>query len=433
MTLVAFKKFVSLTRASKTHIITMKTIQRITLTLLLTIVALPMLAQKADDFREKANQGNKEAQCNLGLCYQQGVGTEKDMQQAIFWMEKAAQQDYALAQYCLGNIYLEQQNYEQAMLWLTKASNQYYGDADYQIGVMYSNGLGVEKDGEKTYYWLTKAAMHGCKDAKTILDGITLVKKQGSNGKYGFVNKNGEEQIPFEYDDVEPFSVEASSVWDYYSDEVYSSPATERVSVDAKKNGKWGLIDKANNILIPFEYDDHFKYAGKGLYHTSKNGKKGMIDEQNKVLIPFEYEDIEDFFDYLKVMKTKKWGLVARKGYKLALPCRYDKIESANKDYAVVRKGAKWGIVKVAANEQVVIPFNYDELNMFSQGLARAKKNGKWGFVDSNNKTIIPFEYEEASVFRSNGTASVKKQGKWSTIDKNNHIIESTMDLEEYY
>lgn len=389
----------------------MKHVQRITLALLLVIMALPMWAQKAADFLEKANQGDKVAQCNLGLCYQQGVGTAKDMQQAIFWMEKSANQDYALAQFSLGTFYIELQNYEQALFWLTKASNQYYGPADYQIGVMYANGWGVEKDNNKVYYWLTKAAMHGDKEAKTILDGISLEKKQGSNGKYGFVNKNGEEQIPFEYDDLESFL---------------------GVAYTAKKNGKWGLIDKANNILIPFEYDDHFKYAGKGLYHTSKNGKKGMIDEQNKVLIPFEYEDIEDFFDYLKVMKTKKWGLVARKGYKLALPCRYDKIESANKDYAVVRKGAKWGIVKVAANEQVVIPFNYEELGLFYEGLARAKKNGKWGFVDSNNKTVIPFEYDEAGGFRSYGEAMVKKQDKWYTIDKSNHIVDSTVLEDDY-
>ena len=122
--------------------------------------------------------------------------------------------------------------------------------------------------------------------------------------------------------------------------------------------------------------------------------------------------------------KDKKWGLLARDGYKLALPCRYDRIESAGKDYAAVRKGAKWGIVKVAVNEQVVVPFDYDQINLFTEGLARAKKNGKWGFVDSHNKTVIPFEYEEASFFRSDGTARVKKQGKWNTIDTNNHIIE---------
>ena len=366
----------------------MKNLQRITLALLLTIIALPILAQKADDYREKASQGNKEAQCNLGLCYQQGIGTEVDMQQAIFWMEKAAKQDYAPAQYNLGTFYLDLENYEQALLWLTKASNQYYALADYQIGVMYSNGLGVEPDGEKTYYWLTKAAMHGYKDAKAILNGIILEKKQGSNGKNGFVNKNGMEQIPYEYDDVEPFSVGKSTVWDYDGEVLDISPATEKVCVNAKKNGKWGLIDKANNIHIPFEYDDYIGYAGNGLYRTSKNGKEGMIDEQNHVLIPFEYDDIEDFFSYLKVMKDKKWGLVARDGYKLALPCRYDKIESANKDYAVVRKGAKWGIVKVAVNEQVVIPFEYDELGMFSEGLARAKKNGKWYTIDKNNHII---------------------------------------------
>lgn len=409
----------------------MKRVFKIVILALLLLAHVPLWAQKADDYRDKASQGDKIAQYNLGVCYLNGFGVEKDVQKAIYWCEKSAKQEYAAAQYCLGTIYLEQQNYQEAMSWLTKASNQHYADAEYQMAVVYSNGLGVAKDSEKTYYWLTKAAMHGCKDAREILDDIVLEKKQGDNGKYGFVNKEGEERIPFVYDEVEPFYQAASTVWDYVSDDYYFVPASKSVYVSAKKNGKWGIIDKANNTHIPFEYDSPLDYVGNALFRTSKNGKKGYIDEQNNIVVPFEYDMIEDFFSYLKVSKNGKYGLIAREGYKVALPFEFDKIESANKYYAAVRKGAKWGIVKVNVNSEVVIPFEYDELSLFSEGLARVKKNGKWGFVDSNNKTVIPFEYEEAGIFREDGTASVKKQGRWGTIDKNNHFTKNENEKED--
>ena len=35
-------------------------------------------SQKAEDFIERANQGSAASQYNLGVCYEEGWGTEKD-------------------------------------------------------------------------------------------------------------------------------------------------------------------------------------------------------------------------------------------------------------------------------------------------------------------------------------------------------------------
>ena len=43
-------------------------------------------------FRKAAEQGDAQAQNNLGLCYDNGDGVAKDSQQAVYWWRKAAEQ-----------------------------------------------------------------------------------------------------------------------------------------------------------------------------------------------------------------------------------------------------------------------------------------------------------------------------------------------------
>jgi TPR repeat protein len=46
--------------------------------------------QTANDFKQAAKHGNKEAQYNLGQCYLYGLGVEKDLKEAALWLGKSA-------------------------------------------------------------------------------------------------------------------------------------------------------------------------------------------------------------------------------------------------------------------------------------------------------------------------------------------------------
>jgi len=62
--------------------------------------------QEAKKLWEKAaNQGNAEAQTNLGNMYHNGQGVRQDYQEAVKWYRKAANQGYAEAQSNLGVMY----------------------------------------------------------------------------------------------------------------------------------------------------------------------------------------------------------------------------------------------------------------------------------------------------------------------------------------
>ncbi len=85
----------------------------------------------SNEFNEllrKAEQGDIDAQCNLGLCYENGDGVEQSYEQAVKWYTKAAEQGHAGAQCMLGECYETgdgvKQSYEEAVKWYTKVAEQ---------------------------------------------------------------------------------------------------------------------------------------------------------------------------------------------------------------------------------------------------------------------------------------------------------------------
>jgi TPR repeat protein len=113
-----------------------------------------------------AEQGNAEAQFNLGVMYAKGEGVPQDDKEAAKWYTKAAEQGDAEAQYNLGRrMYYEgkgvTQDYKEAAKWLTKAAEQGNASAQFDLGGMYLRGEGVQQNYAEAVKWLTKAAERG--------------------------------------------------------------------------------------------------------------------------------------------------------------------------------------------------------------------------------------------------------------------------------
>ena len=126
--------------------------------------------------RRSAEQGVAIAQCNLGVCYDNGEGVSQDYAQAVYWWRKAAEQGSAAAQNNLGNAYYKgkgvSQDYVQAVFWYRKAAEQGYADAQYNLGFCYCEGEGVSQDYTQTVYWWRKAAEQGHSLAIEYLNNV---------------------------------------------------------------------------------------------------------------------------------------------------------------------------------------------------------------------------------------------------------------------
>ena len=83
----------------------------------------------------------------------------------------------AAAQYALGRHYLTGKvplavNPAQALVWFTRAAEQQYADAQFDVGIFYKDGTTVPRDLVRAKQWLSKAAAQGHIKAKVALQDI---------------------------------------------------------------------------------------------------------------------------------------------------------------------------------------------------------------------------------------------------------------------
>ena len=139
--------------------------------------------------QKSADQGYVEAQYLLGNLYYTGIEVFKNYTEAVKWYRKASEQNHAeakkqleseeislyilateksdvKAQYELYKYYSEQGNQSSAMSWLQKSAENGYAVAQYQMAEFYYNS----KNYVEAIKWYRKAAVQGHSEAKKQLE-----------------------------------------------------------------------------------------------------------------------------------------------------------------------------------------------------------------------------------------------------------------------
>ncbi|NOT21749.1 MAG: sel1 repeat family protein [Nitrospiraceae bacterium] len=127
-----------------------------------------------------AEQGNVEAQFNLGLLYDQGRGLPKDKTAALRWYRRAAMQGDMFAQNALGDNYWEgtgaPKDDREAVRWWRLAADKGFVPAQHSLGKILAGGSqGVSADRPQAYMWLMLSAAQGDEEAGRQSD---LLSKQ---------------------------------------------------------------------------------------------------------------------------------------------------------------------------------------------------------------------------------------------------------------
>ncbi len=138
--------------------------------LLLSPAAYAEQAVDIESLQQGAAAGNAYDQLNLGAAYDNGIGVERDIDQALQWYQRAAEQGVAEAQFNLAHLLVtEELSSVAAAEWMLKAAEQGMVDAEYLMGVIYAEGIGVESDRNEARIWLQKAADKGHVEATNFL------------------------------------------------------------------------------------------------------------------------------------------------------------------------------------------------------------------------------------------------------------------------
>lgn len=271
-------------------------------------------------------------------------------------------------------------------------------------------------------------------DIYYFINGLALVEK---NGKYGFINKNNEAIVPIEYDSAIDFAdgngiaavskfTEEGELWAIIDDRgkfvtsfIYSDVARDvsgtHVYVDCEdENGMCSqesyMIDKyGNRIDEPSDDKDDLEIV-------KREGKYGVVNKNNDIIIPFNFDRITQRFGEYYIVEKREAnelkgggylkGLFSNKG-KQIIPCKYNEISDFHDGISMVYDGWSYGFI--SDRGEVISECIYSQAQPFSEGFAVVRDSKKMGYINTKGELIIPFQYETAESFHD-GWANVENQ-----------------------
>ncbi len=147
-------------------------------------------------YRKAAENGHAAAQLRIANIYAEGIIVPQDMQKAFKNYMSAAQRNDPAAQYEVGRLYevgidqaicsrspsihscrkslnekrFSKNDSETAVGWYRKSAKQDYAPAQYRLGEMYDDGRGVAKNHDKAREWYKLAADQGMVEARFKLN-----------------------------------------------------------------------------------------------------------------------------------------------------------------------------------------------------------------------------------------------------------------------
>ncbi|MFN0204620.1 MAG: WG repeat-containing protein [Bacteroidia bacterium] len=231
--------------------------------------------------------------------------------------------------------------------------------------------------------------------------GFFLVKKDGLQG---VIDKQEKVIVPFCYHEIE-------SVSNIRRDDYYNIMYQE----------KMGMLDRQYHEIIPCQYD---RLMGHGINNTlieaTNEGKIGIINAKNEVIIPLIYDEVSVYSDKLFAVKLGEKCKLVNQQHQPLTHFAYQSTAwpislSLSKVCIPVQSNNKWGVINETGKQ--LIPFIYEEIISTSMENLIVKQNEKYGILDKEGKCFIPNEYEDILLFDS--CIALKQNEKWKYINRN--------------
>ena len=228
-------------------------------------------------------------------------------------------------------------------------------------------------------------------------EGLALVVKEG---KYGYINAQGEEVIPcqrkaFIYREGEAdesvlpdFSEGMALVYTFNNNE-YGEPDFGSL--------RFGYINDKGDEIIPIKYKRAESFGEGWALVEDENGRQSFIDKTGKLV-----SDVEQgitcfgaFHDGLIKCSSREnqydYGFMDKSG-KIVVPTKYSWVRDFSEGLAFVQEDSHKGFIDTNGNE-VISCSDYYDAGDFHEGLASVVKSFedmKVGFIDKKGNVVIP-------------------------------------------
>lgn len=178
------------------------------------------------------------------------------------------------------------------------------------------------------------------------------------------------------------------------------SPESENVTAAfvgvQSKNGKWGVLEEIESkLVIPVIYDKIIQKLDLKIatyFIVKKGDKMGVINSANEILIPLKYQNLS-FNEVSAKYISDSWEV-----------------------NVVAKKNNKYGLIDL--ENTIMIPFQYNDLVKISfDDIYKAKTNASYIVINSNNQHIFEGKFDQIGVFE-NAQVLTFKSGKMRVINK---------------
>jgi hypothetical protein len=209
------------------------------------------------------------------------------------------------------------------------------------------------------------------------------------NGKWGFLDKDGEWAIPPVYHAAQDFHEGLAAVGRYDSQE---------------ETMTWGYVNRSGGIQIPFQFNmGGGTYPSPGDFHDgmafiSNDGETwGFINTQGNFEISPQFDYSDSFFKegLSGVEKSEKVGFINAQGtYEVNLQFTEVLPFSSNGMAAVQTDDEKWGFI--GEDGRIVINPQFESIgNGYFGNVALVQSSGKYGLIDEEGKYLANPQFDD--------------------------------------
>lgn len=172
---------------------------------------------------------------------------------------------------------------------------------DYDMARSFEDGVAKVEKGNSTYMINTKGEKVNLFTYPSEFgDGLCVgvkFSKEESKWYYGYADKKGKLAIPCEFEKAYKFEDGMALV---------------------QKDGKWGYIDTNGNWIIYREFDESFHFSTEGVAEVVQNGKWGLLTKDGDYVLPCEYDSLYCCDEVKRVFTVKNgymnvWDLEGNK------------------------------------------------------------------------------------------------------------------------
>jgi hypothetical protein len=232
-------------------------------------------------------------------------------------------------------------------------------------------------------------------------EGLALAQK---NGLYGYIDKLNNVVIPFQFDQASDF-------------------INGRAIVE--KGGKSGVINRAGKYILPLEFNEIGQYS-EGLIYGAKDSLYGFYNLMGKQVIESRFSDVFPFENSKsKVILNGNEAFIDSTGSFVIDP-QHKEVFYFNDTMLIFRDSILYGIKSIS--NKVILKPTYEYISPLINGRAIFIQNNKLGYVDESGKKVIKNMFDLIPNFKQlcvfhDGFAKVKIKGKFAVIDKHGNFV----------